>query len=235
MNGGGEKNDKRVWTPPADDWMIHEQRAGFSSWPEGTRAQNADSKVCGYCGKNEGPMHRDHLIPHSRGGGDDVRNCVLACEECNLSKSNMTPSEWKPTGLPAWIYSLEHELSARYKMKPRGRPAKPLVYKKPAEVLRQIASRSLVGNFFHTPGVGAWAKDPEALTERERNDKGWQGYVVSEVKLAEIYLVQLFSWIDGSPTNRVLVKLEELLDWTFFEDQDAMKWAYNQLPPKKSR
>jgi len=36
----------------------------------------------------------DHVLPRSRGGGDELDNLVLCCHGCNASKSNRTPSEW---------------------------------------------------------------------------------------------------------------------------------------------
>lgn len=45
----------------------------------------------------------------------------MACESCNLAKSDMTPSEWRPEGLDAWVYALEEKLAQKYRMKPRGR------------------------------------------------------------------------------------------------------------------
>lgn len=77
--------------------------------------------ACGFCGQVAEEMHKDHIIPRSRGGGDDARNCLVSCAACNLSKSDRTPSEWRPSGLPSWIYEVEKELADRYKMKPRDR------------------------------------------------------------------------------------------------------------------
>ena len=73
-------------------------------------------KKCVYCGTENGPFHRDHIIPHSRGGGDDARNCLIACAKCNASKSDLTPSEWYPTGLPDWVYAVEDLLATKYRM-----------------------------------------------------------------------------------------------------------------------
>jgi 5-methylcytosine-specific restriction endonuclease McrA len=53
---------------------------------------------CWYCdvkvGRSGQPMHRDHRIPVSRGGTDDLDNLVIACAKCNLSKSTMTDKEF---------------------------------------------------------------------------------------------------------------------------------------------
>src|SRR5262245_32645313 len=74
---------------------------------------------CAYCGSVDGPRHRDHIVPHSRGGSDHARNCIVACANCNLTKGAKLPSEWRPEGLPDWIYKLETDLVERYRMPAR--------------------------------------------------------------------------------------------------------------------
>lgn len=76
---------------------------------------------CQYCGSTQEPFHRDHIVPRSRGGGDDTRNCVIACAACNLEKGARTPTEWRANGLPPWIYEIERELVQHYRMAPRRR------------------------------------------------------------------------------------------------------------------
>lgn len=56
-------------------------------WKEG------EDKVCVYCGA-EREITRDHVLPKSRGGGDDPENIVWACRNCNSAKGNRTPEEW---------------------------------------------------------------------------------------------------------------------------------------------
>ena len=83
---------------------------------------------CGYCrmsisfeANDDSKAHRDHIIPASRGGGDDARNCLVVCKPCNLAKSDRTPSEWKPKGLPELVYELEAKLLRLYAMKDRSK------------------------------------------------------------------------------------------------------------------
>jgi 5-methylcytosine-specific restriction endonuclease McrA len=38
-------------------------------------------------------LTRDHVVPLSRGGRDEWRNVVTACEPCNNSKADRTPEE----------------------------------------------------------------------------------------------------------------------------------------------
>tara|TARA_Y100000588_G_scaffold375503_1_gene451933 strand:- start:113 stop:766 length:654 start_codon:yes stop_codon:yes gene_type:complete len=57
--------------------------------PEGVKNQvwRRDQGKCSYCGSNEN-LEYDHIIPHSRGGGNTARNLQLLCESCNRSKSD---------------------------------------------------------------------------------------------------------------------------------------------------
>lgn len=54
---------------------------------------------CAYCG-GLWPTEVDHVIPHSRGGSDDITNLAPACGPCNASKLDFTPDEWR-----AWLES----------------------------------------------------------------------------------------------------------------------------------
>lgn len=50
--------------------------------------------LCAYCGMRKA-VHRDHVIPISRGGRNSVGNILPACQRCNLAKGSMTIAEWK--------------------------------------------------------------------------------------------------------------------------------------------
>jgi hypothetical protein len=50
-------------------------------------------KVCIYCSNPNDPSI-DHLIPKSRGGPDIADNAILACKNCNSSKSDKGVYEW---------------------------------------------------------------------------------------------------------------------------------------------
>ena len=58
-----------------------------------------DDYRCQYCGRTGGDLRhrecltRDHLIPLSRGGGNDWDNVVTACSSCNTRKGNHLPEE----------------------------------------------------------------------------------------------------------------------------------------------
>jgi len=50
-----------------------------------------DGRRCGYCA---GPASTiDHVVPRSRGGGNEWANTVAACGRCNNRKGDRTPSE----------------------------------------------------------------------------------------------------------------------------------------------
>jgi 5-methylcytosine-specific restriction endonuclease McrA len=59
---------------------------------------------CYYCGVEMRTRHAfkdpcratvDHVIPRSRGGGNDRSNLVAACADCNEQKANMTAEEFR--------------------------------------------------------------------------------------------------------------------------------------------
>jgi len=52
---------------------------------------------CAYCGE-AGPLQRDHRIPLTRGGSNDISNIVPACRSCNAHKSAMTDAEFIARG-----------------------------------------------------------------------------------------------------------------------------------------
>ena len=64
-----------------------------------------DNYTCQYCGKNSSPekLTVDHVIPSSRGGGNDWNNVLTCCSPCNLRKGNKTPKEagMKPLRKPS--------------------------------------------------------------------------------------------------------------------------------------
>lgn len=67
---------------------------------------------------------------------------------------------------------------------------------------------SLVGAFCHS-----------------RADRGWQGQIIAE-PAPGVYRVQLFEWILGMPSAQVLVWLEDMKGWQFYDNADDWTWAY---------
>ena len=54
-----------------------------------------DGFSCAYCGKSDGPLECDHIVPISRGGSNETSNLVTACMKCNRSKKAKLVSEWR--------------------------------------------------------------------------------------------------------------------------------------------
>ena len=58
-----------------------------------------DGYCCQYCGRHRRELRgrefltRDHVVPLSRGGGNDWGNVVAACSSCNNRKGNRLPKE----------------------------------------------------------------------------------------------------------------------------------------------
>lgn len=55
------------------------------------------SDRCAYCGKVLEAINQtvDHIIPYTRGGGDDVNNLFPACKSCNSEKGVKTLDEYR--------------------------------------------------------------------------------------------------------------------------------------------
>jgi 5-methylcytosine-specific restriction endonuclease McrA len=45
-------------------------------------------KLCAYCGYEDSVMTVDHIIPRSRGGGNERENLLPACRKCNYGRGN---------------------------------------------------------------------------------------------------------------------------------------------------
>jgi hypothetical protein len=80
----------------------------------------------------------------------------------------------------------------------------------------------LVGRFFHT-----W-RDPAEAGEHSTIIRGralnWQGHVVDQIDDA-VYLVELFSWLDGCPTDTQIATLDDMRSWTFYDSSLEMQIA----------
>ncbi|WP_339687319.1 HNH endonuclease signature motif containing protein [Gimesia maris] len=52
---------------------------------------------CKFCGKKLKKLNDstlDHLLPQAQGGGDQLWNLVLCCQQCNTLKANRTVEQW---------------------------------------------------------------------------------------------------------------------------------------------
>lgn len=52
-----------------------------------------DGYACRYCGATapDVPLHVDHVVPISLGGGDEPNNLVTSCADCNAGKGSTHP------------------------------------------------------------------------------------------------------------------------------------------------
>ena len=73
------------------NYIKHKTRTIRASRP---RIYKRDHYQCVYCGSNK-DLTLDHVIPKSRGGGNEWTNLATSCFKCNLRKGNRTPDEAK--------------------------------------------------------------------------------------------------------------------------------------------
>jgi 5-methylcytosine-specific restriction endonuclease McrA len=64
----------------------------MSHKPSRNLIHKRDNYTCQYCKCKEN-LTVDHVIPASRGGGNDWSNLVSCCTLCNAKKGNRTPRE----------------------------------------------------------------------------------------------------------------------------------------------
>ena len=71
------------------------------------------------------------------------------------------------------------------------------------------AKIELVGHYFLVFEQRAGEKKPK-----------YQGRLIGKIT-EEVYLVELYSWITGSVTNRKLASLREMVDWYLYDDHET--------------
>jgi len=82
------------------------------------------------------------------------------------------------------------------------------------------SSNALVNQFFHSI-------DP---VEKKVH---WQGVVVGNPEPGW-YLIQLFEWLMGGPSNRALVRIEDMKGWLFYGSAEEMQFSYEHGVAKPS-
>jgi hypothetical protein len=81
--------------PPEIREFIANNRPPVSIWMAiRRRIFGRDQRTCRYCGRKDGSLECDHVIPVSRGGGHEDNNLATACLPCNRSKKDKLLSEW---------------------------------------------------------------------------------------------------------------------------------------------
>jgi len=77
----------------------------------------------------------------------------------------------------------------------------------------EFVDDGIVGRFFHSFVEGR---------------VHWQGRVLSQETEGGIYLVQLFEWFLGEPSDMVLVNLQDMMGWKFYDSVEHMNDAYDR-------
>ena len=77
---------------------------------------------------------------------------------------------------------------------------------------RNLYTHPLCGKFFLTP--------------REQN--GWQGRVL-EFMGGGLFIIQLFSWVDGYATDQKIAKLDDMQEWTFYRTPEEWRDAGDKM------
>jgi CRISPR/Cas system Type II protein with McrA/HNH and RuvC-like nuclease domain len=53
-----------------------------------------DNYTCQYCGKSGCKLEADHIIPFSKGGGNNIENLTTSCVKCNRQKKDKTVEDF---------------------------------------------------------------------------------------------------------------------------------------------
>jgi hypothetical protein len=81
---------------------------------------------------------------------------------------------------------------------------------------------AIVGKFFHSfEPEGTYINPPTRIVK-------WQGQIRSKVKDG-IYLVQLHDWIIGAAGDQILVPIEQMMDWKFYDDPADWRHWYEKI------
>ena len=72
---------------------IHAQSDGTAS-PAAIKKLKAATTHCSYCDERLFSKQTDHMITLALGGEHSLRNIVIVCPECNLTKHKLSYEEW---------------------------------------------------------------------------------------------------------------------------------------------
>lgn len=78
--------------------LVYVEIVGVRPYPNvnfGYKTQLKDIlHTCVYCGKHMKRLTTEHILPHSKGGADNVKNYLAVCSNCNSKRGNMDFSKW---------------------------------------------------------------------------------------------------------------------------------------------
>jgi 5-methylcytosine-specific restriction endonuclease McrA len=95
-----QDNAYRAANPETKKLAHHARRARLRNAPGSHTVQQWLALIeqfggaCGYCGLTI-PLLRDHRVPLSRGGSNDIDNIIPACRSCNARKHAKTEAEFR--------------------------------------------------------------------------------------------------------------------------------------------
>lgn len=169
--------------------------------------------VCQYCEK-DGATHVDHIVPKSKGGGDNLDNLILACERCNERKTNYTvPQPY--IGLLLSIASNKEKVirdtirrfqNAKLTRKPHVISEK-MAYKDPATIIgssewmKSLKIGDVIVDHTETDAQILWKE--LILRKRNRNTIGLRGMNREALELSAtkgVYYCYKEESGDGNPT-----------------------------------
>lgn len=92
-------------------------------------------------------------------------------------------------------------------------------------VIEEVEIDGLVGRFFHTFSEPRSEQEDKNSTYVNGRIVNRQGRVVEEVA-GGLYAIETFSWWDGTPADgRKIVKVDDMLDWQFYDSSLEMQIA----------
>lgn len=99
-----------------------------------------DGFACQYCGMTppEAILHLDHIVPHSKGGSDEIDNLITACSRCNGGKSDKDLKK-----VPPKVKKNIEELTERY-----DQMVEFYKYQKKSEEFKKDALEDLIDYWF---------------------------------------------------------------------------------------
>jgi len=80
-----QKNPKRVAHLKARRYARERGASGSHTLSEWESLKNQHGNKCAHCGAKE-PLTKDHIVPLSLGGTDDIKNIQPLCRSCNSRK-----------------------------------------------------------------------------------------------------------------------------------------------------